>query len=163
MALTLAVCVGGFTVLYTLLEPMVSDFVSRTDPVPTPTAVVAQAEPTEAAATGTAQARVQTEPTAAPTDAPAPTDTPAPPDEFTPDYQIAANQPVNLRAGPGANAYEPIIAVPIDAPLMFLNEREPTADPAGDGLNPGDEWMKFRTEDGEEGWIREIDVTTYQP
>jgi hypothetical protein len=24
-------------------------------------------------------------------------------------------------------------------------------------------WMRFRTEDGEEGWIREIDVTEYTP
>jgi hypothetical protein len=51
----------------------------------------------------------------------------------------------------------------VDAPLMYLDESTPTEDASGDGLNEGDMWMRFRTEDGQEGWIREIDVTEFTP
>lgn len=171
MALTLAVCVGSFTFIYAQLEPVVGDFVSsgETEAVATEPAEVAAAAPTEQSAGGEeAPAQVQptqaapdAEPTAEPTEEAEPTPDD---DEFVPDYQIDSPAPVNLRAGPSVNdSGEPIIAVPIDAPLMYLDESQPTEDPEGDGLGEGQVWMKFRTEDGEEGWIREIDVTEYTP
>ena len=169
MALTLAVCVGSFTFIYAQLEPVVSDFVSsgETAAVATEPLDVAQVAPTQDAAAGNppaaqpTQASADTQPTAEPTETPEPTPGD---DEFVPDYQIDSPAPVNLRAGPSVNdSGEPIIAVPIDAPLMYLDESTPTEDPEGDGLGEGQVWMKFRTEDGEEGWIREIDVTEYTP
>lgn len=168
MALTLAVCVGSFTLIYAQLEPVVSDFVSdgETEAVATSPAEVAAAAPTEQPASGGQQGTGQrAEPTAAPTEEPEPTAEPTPDeDEFNPDYQVDSPAPVNLRAGPSVNnSGEPIMAVPIDAPLMYLDESVPTEDPEGDGLGEGQVWMKFRTEDGEEGWIREIDVTEYTP
>jgi hypothetical protein len=42
-------------------------------------------------------------------------------------------------------------------PLQFLGEEEPTTNP-GDG----ERWMRFRTEDGQEGWVREIDTGPYR-
>jgi hypothetical protein len=165
MALTLIVCVGSFTLIYAQLEPVVSDFVSDGE-----TAVVATTPPDVAEAAATeppAQPADQQAPapTAEPTPEPEPTAEPTPDDdEFTPDYQIDSPAPVNLRAGPSVNnSGEAIMAVPIDAPLMYLDESQPTEDPAGDGLGDGQVWMKFRTEDGQEGWIREIDVTEYTP
>lgn len=167
MALTLAVCVGSFTFIYARLEPVVGDFVSDSDAemVATTPAEVAEAQPTEAPAGDNQQQQPAPEPTARPTAAPDPTEEPTPDDnEFTPDYQIDSPAPVNLRAGPSVNdSGEPIVALPIDAPLMYLDESVPTEDPTGDGLGEGQVWMKFRTEDGEEGWVREIDVTEYTP
>lgn len=170
MALTLAVCVGSFTFIYAQLEPMVSDFVSNGETaVPTSPAEIAAAAPTQqpAAQTAADDDDEQLEPTEEPADDPEPTEEPEPTpdsDEFDPDYQIDSPSPVNLRAGPSVNnSGEPIIAVPIDAPLMFLGETAPTEDPEGDGLGDGQVWMLFQTENGQEGWIREIDVTEYTP
>ena len=172
MALTLAVCVGSFTFIYAQLEPVVSDFVSsgETEAVATTPPEVAEAAPTQEpsndqqAAAGEPEPTEEAEPTAEPTEEAEPTPDDGNDDEFEPDYQIDSPAPVNLRAGPSVNnSGEPIIAVPIDAPLMFLDETAETEDPEGDGLGDGQVWMKFRTEDGEEGWIREIDVTEYTP
>jgi hypothetical protein len=170
MALTLAVCVGSFTFIYAQLEPVVSDFVSddETETPPTQEPVVAEAQPTNNAdePAPTEEGSQPTEEAEQPEeqDDPEPTPEPTPGDEFEPDYQIDSPAPVNLRAGPSVNnSGEPIVAVPIDAPLMYLGESQPTEDPAGDGLGDGQVWMRFRTEDGEEGWIREIDVTEYTP
>lgn len=167
MALTLAVCVGSFTFIYAQLEPVVGDFVSDSEAevVATNPPDVAEAQPTQQPAGNNQQQQAAPQPTAEPTEAPDPTEEPTPDDnEFTPDYQIDSPAPVNLRAGPSVNnSGEPIVALPIDAPLMYLDESVPTEDPEGDGLGNGQVWMKFRTEDGEEGWVREIDVTEYTP
>jgi hypothetical protein len=42
--------------------------------------------------------------------------------------------------------------------LQYLGEDAPTTDPSD-----GNRWMKFRTENGDEGWVREIDTDAYQP
>lgn len=169
MALTLAVCVGSFTFIYAQLEPVVGDFVSsgETAAVATTPPEVAEAAPTEEpagdeqAAANEPEPTQEAEPTAEPTEEAEPTPDE---DEFVPDYQIDSPAPVNLRAGPSVNnSGDPIVAVPIAAPLMYLDETAATEDPEGDGLGEGQVWMKFRTEDGEEGWIREIDVTEYTP
>lgn len=167
MALTLALCVASFTFIFAQLEPVVGDFVSdgETEVSSTTAPEVAEAAPTGEANTEAPVQGADPQPTAEPTAASEPTPEPTPSnDEFVPDYQIDSPAPVNLRAGPSVNnSGEPIVAVPIDAPLMYLEESQPTEDPAGDGLGDGQVWMKFRTEDGDEGWIREIDVTEYTP
>lgn len=103
---------------------------------PTP-ALVAAAEPT-------------------PTPAPEPTKPP-----FEPTYQVGAQRAVNLRPKPSSeNApdNQPIRALQPATPLEYLNEDQPTNDP-----NDAPRWVKFRTEDGEEGWIRELDTVPYRP
>ena len=170
MLLTLVVCVGAFTMIYARLEPVVADFVGRGDielptPIPTEEPVAQAPEPTVA-------------PTA-PADDPPPAEeeTPAPdasgdnqadqteedPDAFTPDFQVDSDQSVNLRPGPGVATGDAIVAVPIASPLMYLDEEQATTDPERDQMEEGQVWMKFRTEDGTEGWIRELDVSEYQP
>ncbi len=170
MLLTLVVCVGAFTMIYARLEPVVADFVGRGDielptPIPTEEPVAQAPEPTVA-------------PTAPAEDPPpAEEETPAPdasgdnqadqteedPDAFTPDFQVDSDQSVNLRPGPGVATGDAIIAVPIASPLMYLDEEQATTDPERDQMEEGQVWMKFRTEDGTEGWIRELDVSEYQP
>ena len=55
-------------------------------------------------------------------------------------------------------ADEIISALPPATPLQYLNEDAPTENP-----NDGSRWMKFRIQNGAEGWVREIDTEQYQP
>jgi hypothetical protein len=48
-----------------------------------------------------------------------------------------------------------IDGVPPGTKLQYLDDREPSQNPDADGDT---EWLKFRLEGGEEGWIRQIDV-----
>jgi len=161
MALTIAVCVGGFSVIYAALDGFTGDFVSRDAATTTPTA----APTTETAASdGGDTAQTQTNgddpaPTAEPTSAPTEEPT-ATPDEFTPDYQVTSASTVYFRSGPGTS-FDPVTSLPPETPLQSTGDREQTSDADADGFSG--EWVEFRTEDGQEGWIREIDVDEYQP
>jgi hypothetical protein len=163
MVLTIALCAVGFTILYTALDGFTTDFISKTESEPT---VVAQApeqnsgngEVTATAAPsggGGQQQAQQNDPTPTPEPTEAPTEAP---DEnaFTPDYQVGPVT-VNLRSGP-STADSIVNGLPPATPLEYLEEDAPTEDP-----EDGERWMRFETEDGLEGWIREIDVTTYEP
>jgi len=161
MALTIAVCVAGFSVIYAALDGFTGDFVSRDAPTVEPTASASN----DSVATGSIG---QTQQAARPIDtivvesptagsiAP-PTATPS---AFTPNYQITGSSSVYLRSGPGTSS-QPVTTLDPATKLEFLNDRVKTDDPANDGFS-GD-WLKFRTESGDEGWVREIDVGTYVP
>lgn len=166
MLLTIAVCAVGFTVLYTALDAFTSDFISDTDE--TPTIEVETVAPDTA---GNADQNVEA--TAPPAEATTPPDqgqqqpeqptatTAATSDandgEFEPDYQIAANTTINFRDGP-STATDILEGLPPATPLEYLDEDAPTDDPAD-----GERWMQFETEDGLVGWVREIDVSEYEP
>jgi cytoskeletal protein RodZ len=164
MALTIALCIVGFIWVFIQLEPYVSDFVHRD-----PSSAQEQEAPDEP---NNSQARA--EPTAEPTEEesdeppperPDPTNTPKPEPTatsaaFKPDYQITAEESVNLRSGPSTET-EPATTLSPAQPLQYLGETVESDDPARDNLDPGQSWMKFRTEDGLEGWVREIDVGEY--
>ena len=175
MAATTAICIGGFAVLYAQLQPFISDFVSQ-EPADDdaiafnvgrdddrPTAEPEADEVDEAAEEEAAEpppdeaddAPAEEAPPPAPTEPPAPTPTPA---GFLPDYQLRGEGPVNLRAGPGTEFEVVKVLFPLE-PLLFLGNEQPTANPAEDGPV----WMNFRTEDGLEGWVRQVDVETYDP
>lgn len=157
MVLTIAVCIGGFSVIYASLDPFVGDFVSGEG-----TTGVAPTEPPAqvAAANTVAQA---TAPPGAP--APAPTVAPQSPvptqATFTPDFQTSNQYSLRLRSEPSADGPDSTIVtvLPPASPIQYLNEDQPAANPAQDG----DRWMHFRTENGKEGWLREIDIEAYQP
>lgn len=157
MALTIAVCVVGFTVFYSALEGYTSDFIGQEEPTLPPTAA-----PTDIPAQTTGNdIQAAAQPTALPTQpaaGPNPT-TPATgtPGAFTPDYQIASTGSVNLRSGPGTS-FEAVVALPYQTPLQYLDDTQTTSDP-----DANTRWMRFRTENGEEGWVRQIDVETYAP
>jgi hypothetical protein len=164
MALTIALCIVGFIWVFTELEPYVSDFVHRDPssaqeqkaPRQTPRAEAQQdeAEPTEE---DDSEQPPPERPTSTPTPKPKPTATSA---AFTPDYQLTSEESVNLRSGPGVS-FDSLTTVTPEAPLQYLDESEETQDPVNDLMEPGQNWMKFRTEDGLEGWIREFDVEPY--
>lgn len=167
MALTIALCVAGFSVIYASLDDVLSDFISRDrpaanveEPVPGTQIAAQDSAPTQPAA---GQAEDTTAPTVPPTEAPEPTEPPAtPPQEaFEPDYQTSSQYSLNLRAEPSSDDDEsPVVAVlPPASPLQYQNQDQPTDNPEVDGRR----WMLFVTEDGDEGWIREIDVEPYEP
>lgn len=171
MLLTLVVCVGAFTMIYARLEPVVADFVGRGDielptPVPTTEPVAQAPEPTappEEASAEETTPPTEGEPTATAEGGDNQIEQAEDPDEFTPDYQVDSDQSVNLRPGPGVATGDAIIALPIASPLMYLDEEQATSDPDRDQMEEGQVWMKFRTEDGTEGWIRELDISEYEP
>jgi len=76
---------------------------------------------------------------------------------FVPTHRVAASAAVSFRAGPSLDASSRL-PLPPDTPLQYLGTEAPTVNPATDGAR----WMMFRTEQNQEGWIREIDVEPYR-
>jgi hypothetical protein len=155
MVLAIAICIFGAAAFFALLARPFSDFIpvvapaAQVGPAETPVAPAVEAEPTS-----DQQTEEQPEPTAAPANNP----TVAPVVEnFEPSHQIGASSSVNFRAGPSTDDGI-ILALSPATPLEYLDEEQPTTNPSD-----GDRWMRFRTEDGEEGWVREIDTVAYQP
>jgi hypothetical protein len=165
MALTIIVCVGGFSVIYAALDDTVGDFISRDVPEP----VIPTAEPTEADVaqeSDTAPEEQQsTEQAAEPTDEPQDEATAESTDiseEFVPDFQTSSDSTLNFRTEPSTRGGSDtvITGLPPETPIQFLNQTEASDDPETDGE---DGWMYFRTEDGTEGWLRAIDVNEFEP
>jgi hypothetical protein len=165
MALTIVVCVAGFSFIYAALDDTIGDFISRDVPDP----VIPTQEPTEPAVAEDNEGDTSEEP--APTNAPEtePTGPPADEaeetaesDEFVPDYQSSSNASLNFRSEPSTSGEETTIiqTLPVETPLQFMNETQPSDNPAEDGEEG---WMLFRLEDGTEGWLRAIDVNEFEP
>lgn len=167
MALTIALCVAGFSVIYASLDDVLGDFVSREQAAANVQEPVAGTQVAAEGPVATDVPEEQAQPTVAPTAEPDPTAPPTeppatPPDAaFEPDYQTSSDYSLNLRSGPSSDGGDStVVAVmPPASPLQFQNEEAPTDNPAQDG----DRWMLFVTEDGDEGWIRELDVESYEP
>ena len=170
MALAIAVCMGAFTYINIQLEPWVQDFAGAEEAPPTRTPRP-PAEPTESDADES-----EDQPDPEPTSTPEPeqplesdqTDEEQPIEEqeddesdddedeaFDPDYRLAGAGDVNFRTEPSTAGGGATIIRPVSpgTELEYLNEEAPVQDPAD-----GTRWMRFRLEDGTEGWLREIDV-----
>jgi hypothetical protein len=156
MVLAIAICIFGAAGLFAWLSRPFSDLI----PVVAP---AAQVQPTAAPDEPAGQPPAQEDEPAIETQAEPTQPAPAQPtvsptvDEFEPTHQIASGQSVNFRTGPSV-ADSVIIALPPATPLQYLDEDAPTSGP-----NEGDRWMRFRTEDGQEGWVLEILTEAYQP
>ncbi|MEJ7839554.1 MAG: SH3 domain-containing protein [Thermomicrobiales bacterium] len=173
MVITMALCVAGFSVIFTVLDEFTADFVSEETPDAESTSPSQQPEnqptaaPTEPPETTEAEAETPP-PAAEATVDPAEDDDQvaaqetAEADTFVPDYQNSAGQTINLRSGPGTNTEVVIVLTPAQE-LQFLGESQVSTNPARDGMQADEEWMNFATEDGQEGWVREIDVEPYDP
>jgi hypothetical protein len=155
MALTIAVCIGSFVWIYAKVDPLTRDFVDQATAAPTKKAAVADnsdksndAADTPVVDANTGGGDVQE---ANPTEKPEPTATSR---SFNATHRMIAEVPVNLRPGPGVNSGDPVGLVAPGDELQYLNGREQGSDSGGGELI----WLKFRTEDGLEGWIREVDV-----
>ncbi|MFN8676365.1 MAG: SH3 domain-containing protein [Thermomicrobiales bacterium] len=157
MGIVIAICIFGAAVLFAALSQPFSDLIPLAGPqvpIQTPAAESASGNDTQAIAAAQEPTQAAAEPTVAPNvEATVALET----DDFEPTHQIGAAQSVNFRAGPSTG--DSIIeALSPATPLQYLDEDAPTSSPSD-----GDRWMRFRTEDGQEGWVREIDTTTYQP
>ena len=162
MAIAIAVCIGGFTWLYVQLDPWVQDFAGR-EPAPTATPREQASSRDNDDEEEQPPEEDEEEPEEEPTNTPEPEGDeeddiqPVEDDEadFESNYQVVALEPVRLRSGPGVNFDIVIDGLPPGTPLEFLGDREPSQNPDADGDT---EWLHFRVEGGEEGWIRQIDV-----
>jgi cytoskeletal protein RodZ len=157
MALTIAVCIATFAWIYAKANPLFTDFVgakatatqnerqpSATD-IPTQAATSSGAESADAPPTETPKPR----PTEQPSDNQQPTQTPTATPTSTAFKQTHISNPnlsTNLRPEASTNG-DPVEVLPAGTPLQFLNDQQ-----TGDD---GQQWFKFRTEDGTEGWMRE--------
>lgn len=154
MAVVVVLLIGAFTWLFFRLDPFFSDFAGRAG---IPRSTVEPARVAASPRSGTPGAGGDLTPLPVP---PTPTAlrlTPAG-GAGTPQFQATHaitdfGQQVNFRAGPGTSAAR-VALLPPGTRLRFLNEQEQV----GDIL-----WMRFQLEQGETGWIRQIDVTPLRP
>lgn len=152
MALAIAICVFGAALLFGALSRPFSDLIPAIAPAAELNASDTQADAPDAE-TPAPDPAIETN-NAEPTAAPAAEPTTAPTQQaFEPTHQISANESVNFRTGPSTSD-SVIIALSPATPLQFLDEEVP----ADNGL-----WMKFRSENGDEGWILEDLTQPYQP
>lgn len=149
MALAIALLIGGFVWLFAAINPFLSDFLgAEAPPTPTFTALSGGDAPdpsTVAAPTATLAATVSPSATAAVEPTATVADDTA---GFQPDYEVGDNE-LNFRGEPGTDGTSTIGTVVPGAQLQSTGEEE-TVD--------GVVWLQFETEDGEVGWVREIDV-----
>jgi hypothetical protein len=162
MALAIAILIFGAAGLFAWLSRPFSDLIPMVAPAAEIAAPEAEDEPVvEAPVVQQEQEATEPEQNSAPAEVPtiaaAAPESEEEQEAFEPTHQIAAAGPVNLRPDPSVNN-TPIIALPPETPLQYLDEDAPTTDTAD-----GARWMRFRTEDGQEGWVREIDTGPYQP
>lgn len=160
MVLAIAICIFGAAGLFAWLSQPFSDLI----PVVAP---AAQLQPTSEAgepaggqpavdqpAAGDPVIDVQTEATESASAAPTVSSNT---EAFEPTHQIAPGDSINFRAGPSVGDAI-IVALSPASPLEYLEEDAPTTN-----SSDGQRWMRFRNENGDEGWIREIDTEPYQP
>jgi hypothetical protein len=158
MALTIAVCIGGFVWIYAQVEPFTSDFVDAATVAPTRESASSDEDEPEGEETpesdgedeggGSGDENADEEPT----EEPEPTETP---DGFQATHVVSSEVTINFRPGPGVNSGDPVAQLTPGTELQYLDETEASQDPDADGDTS---WLRFRTEDGLEGWIRQIDV-----
>jgi Bacterial SH3 domain len=146
MALTIAVCIGAFAWIYAKADPLFADFVGAEA---TATRSVGRTPTVEATTAGSRNPAnpaptATTMPTAVP---PTPTEGPtATSDAFTATHLTNPNSRVNFRPEPSLDT-DPIAVLEPSTPVQALGPEEVDGD--------GNRWLKFRTEDGLEGWLRE--------
>jgi hypothetical protein len=170
MALAIAICIAGFVAIYVQLQPYISDFVTQ-DPPEEEARVAAAPDPTEPPADDEEEEPAPTEEPSQDEEAAASDEEEAPPEdeeedepepteeseEFEPDLQSNSEFQINLRSEPTTNS-DIIIVLTFAQPLEATGETAPADNPVEDG----DLWIQVRTENGEVGWMREIDSEPYQ-
>lgn len=162
MALVVGLLIASFTWLFFRLDPFFSDFAGRSGvsyASPVARVIVSPRAGTPTATSSGGGIASGVIPTAPPIASNTPTPTvlgaagtaraSATP-SFRATHVIADfGQQVNLRAGPSAASARVALVAP-GTRLQFLDEQEQ----AGELV-----WMRFQTERGDVGWIRQIDIT----
>jgi len=162
MALVVGLLIASFTWLFFRLDPFFSDFAGRSGvsyASPVARVIVSPRAGTPTATPGGGAIVAGAIPTAPPLVANTPTPTvlglagtaraSATPSFRATHVVVDYGQQVNLRAGPSAASARMALIAP-GTRLQFLDEQEQ----AGELI-----WMRFQTERGDVGWVRQIDVT----
>jgi hypothetical protein len=155
MAIVVVLLVASFTWLFFRLDPFFSDFAGRSGVArssPEVARVIATPR-TGSPVAGTTPDSGSTLPLP-----PSPTALAGPRASATTAFvatHLVADfgQQVNLRAGPSTTASRVALVAP-GTRLMYLNEDQQV----GDTL-----WMRFQTERGDSGWIRQLDTVPIRP
>lgn len=162
MALTIGICIAGFAGIFTVLAPFAGDFIDQeatTQPSATTSASETPSATQPPAPAGAAQVELTAPPEPEPTQPPQPTAAAIVPREtststaFRPTHTSNARFRINLRSESNTTSPEVTVLEP-STRVQFLNERTGTE---------ATDWMRFRTEQGQEGWIRQIDVDAITP
>jgi len=151
MALTIAVCIGSFVWIYAKFDPLTRDFVDVETPAPTREVAFSDTTGSEDENSVNSNNNVGT----VNEDEPEPTNTPRPTptsEAFNPTHIVTAVSAVNMRPGPAVSSGDPVTIVASGQELQYLDETQPSEDANAD---PGQNWLRFRTEDGVEGWVLE--------
>jgi hypothetical protein len=151
MALTIAVCIASFAWIYAKADPYFADLVgsqakatTASERTPTPEESASNSGAAAAEPTGKATGEPTKKP-AEPTRTPTPSQTPTS-EAFHATHMTNPNSRVNFRPAPNLDT-EPVAILEPGTPVQALGDEEVDAD--------GNRWLKFRTEDGLEGWLRE--------
>jgi hypothetical protein len=153
MAMAIALGILASAWLFGRIEPYVSDFTGYEQRTEVPAVAEAsdnrtpqpdradstKSPPTEAAAPTNAPSQPTVAPNSAGTVAP-----------FVETHQSNPDFTVNFRPGPSIDSGEPVATLDPGTPLQYLDEQT-----TGDD---GSIWFRMKTEDGTEGWLREVDT-----
>jgi hypothetical protein len=146
MALAIAICIVGFIWIYVRVGPIFSDFIPESSSNLTPVVLSGAGTPGSAAtpsaqivsaATPTQSASISASPTAV----------------WEATHQIVSGETVNFRSGPTTDS-DVVDVLPPGTQIKFIGEQQQTN---------GVTWMHFQSQDGTEGWVREVDVTPLVP
>lgn len=154
MALAIGICILSSAWLFGRIEPYVSDFTGYEQNTPVPAVAAASDEEEtpvpepdeETVPEATEQAAVPEESGAEPTVAPAQTAT----STFQQTHESNPDFTVNFRPGPSIDSGEPVATLDPGTPLQYLGEQTTGSD--------GSIWLRMKTQDGAEGWLREVDT-----
>lgn len=157
MAIVVVLLVVSFTWIFFRLDPFFSDFAGRSGaPRSSPGVARVIASPRSGSpntnGTTTTESGLPQLPTPTALAGPAPRASATA--TFGATHLVADfGQQVNLRAGPNTTSSRVALLTP-GTRLMYLNEDQQV----GDTL-----WMRFQTERGDIGWIRQLDTTPVRP
>lgn len=157
MAVTIALCVLSSAYVFGQIEPYVAEVTGYDNPTAVPQVADApndeQTNPEESAATDETQPETninaeQQDGNAQSTIAGADSNDSG--DAFVVTHRSNPDFTINFRPGPSVSSGDPIGSLDPSSALMFLDEEALDEE--------GVVWLKFRTESGQEGWIREVDT-----
>src|SRR5215218_96468 len=155
MAAAIAICILSSAWLFGRIEPFVSDFTGYEQNTPVP--AVAAASDEEETPVPDEQSDDESEPTQAPEATGAADDQPtvapgttATTSTFIQTHESNPDFTVNFRPGPSIDSGEPVATLDPGTPLQYRDEQT-----TGDD---GSIWLLMQTQDGVEGWLREVDT-----
>ena len=150
MAVTIALLIGVFVIIFAAINPFLSDFfttkatpegtarvIGQVAPSRTPTATVTAAAAQSSAALPSGQSSASSGPSAS-----------SGVSGFQADYQTGDNS-VNFRSSAGTENSQTVAVLDPGTPLQSTGQQQ--------NLN-GVIWMEFTDDQGQTGWIRQIDV-----